>query len=180
MNSSVETYAQVLFELALEQGNAENSYESLFSFSKALEEVPEYLLFFSSPTLSEITRKKLLLELFPKTEEKWIRNTFLHLCKEGIGKEIPSILFLFFQAFEKEQGWLRMTIITTKPLDSEEKVFVMEQLEKKFHQKILLENEMDSSCISGFILQFDGKQYDLSIKNQFEALRKTLSSLTKK
>lgn len=121
-------------------------------------------------SLFELVRDK------DEQEVKDILKKFTNILARNLqlGK-IKEIIACFEIIWQRENGELLVNLQSARPLVGGAKDIVVDYLKDKTNaSNIILEEEIDQSLIGGFILRYDNRIIDTSIKSQLNALRTKL------
>ena len=172
--TAAERYARAFYRVSLKGGGLEESISG-FKFLHNLEKKNKnFFRLIAHPTIGQDERKSFL----EKSLAGQVDKLFLNFLKVLISKKrflLWKEIETFFQKFyEKEKNIRRVELVTLSPLDKtlEEKLEVV--LKKKLSGKILFDRKIDETLIGGFILRYEGKEIDLSIRNQLREMSQTL------
>jgi F-type H+-transporting ATPase subunit delta len=88
-----------------------------------------------------------------------------------------EIIAAFNELWNKEHGELSAQLISARELGPTAKETVMDYLKTKTSaKKVILDEEIDKKLIGGFILRYDSKVIDASLKTSLEDLKNKISS----
>lgn len=91
-----------------------------------------------------------------------------------LGK-VEEIISSFENIWQKDHGELPVNMISARDLDNNSKTLVINYLKDKTGaSQVLLQEEKDLSLIGGFILKYDNRVIDTSLKSQLESLKNKL------
>lgn len=120
-------------------------------------------------------KKGLLDEIHGKTKfNKKTYNLLLTMIEENrliiLDTLIPSVEELWFEKNNKEKLKVFSAIALSAKLEKK----LIENLEKSFAKKIVLEKEIDKSLIAGIKIQRGSIYYDFSINGNLRKLKETI------
>jgi F-type H+-transporting ATPase subunit delta len=170
-------YAEALFEVAVENGNLEQTREEIQFVAEVFESNPELKTIFVHPRLSKKEKKGMLEELFKgKISESVLNLGYITVDKgrEGYLSEISREFNVLSNA---EQGIVEAKAITAVPMTEDELNALEERLSKRFNKRIQLSNLIDESVIGGVLLKIGDKVMDGSIKGKMEDIEKELKNI---
>ncbi len=100
---------------------------------------------------------------------------FLHLLieQERIGY-LPKIFNVYSKLRDNSNNILKVKIISAKELKPEEKIKLIEMIEKAFKKTVSISSEIDKNIIGGYIIDIDNVLYDSSIKTRLDNFHKHL------
>lgn len=111
-------------------------------------------------------------------EVKVILKNFVALL--GDSRELnraTEIINAFNELWNKEHGELAASLTSARELDKVSKEKVLEYLkEKTGAKKIILDEEIDKKLIGGFVLRYNSRVVDASLKTSLEDLKNKISS----
>jgi len=165
-------YAKALLSLAKEKSTEKKVNKDMELIISTIKESDELQVMLNNPVI-KITDKKNILEalfsekstiittnLFTVLEENKRMNMLVDIAKQYI--------LLYNKSNEKQVAEVTTAIPLTKTL--EEKIIT--KIIALTGNSASIENKIDSSIIGGFILRIGDLQYDASISNQFNELKK--------
>ena len=172
-----ERYAQALFELAVEEQQVEAVYADAVELASVCKENKIFVLVLKSPIISEEKKEKILNDLFGKLFNPMTLQFLLILVRKNREFFIPEIAQKLID-FYKEYKHILSVNLTMAVSPSEDIQHKVEEIITDYtHWKVDLVNEVDSSIIGGFILNWSDMQYDASIRYQIERLRRGSASV---
>ena len=89
---------------------------------------------------------------------------------------IGDIAISFTQLYNNLNDIKEATVITASPIDEDLKSIILSKINISDSKSISLTNIIDSSIIGGFIIRFDGKEYNASMKQNLNNLKKELTN----
>ena len=87
---------------------------------------------------------------------------------------ISDIANSFIQLYNKNNNIKEAIVITASPIDKDLEKKILSQIKIPAAKSINLINLVDSSIIGGFIIRYDGKEYNASIKQNLKNLKTEL------
>jgi F-type H+-transporting ATPase subunit delta len=106
-----------------------------------------------------------------------LKNFVALLGKQRELGRVEEIIFAFNEIWNKANGEVVATLTSARKLDAVAKKMIVDYLENKADaKKIVLTEEIDEKLIGGFILKYDGKVIDGSLKTSLDDLKNKLSS----
>ncbi len=165
-------YAKALFDLALEQKVLDQVKEDMELVVSVCRQNKDFVMMLQSPIIFTDKKEAILKEIFEKKLQQ-ISFFFLLIItrknREAILDEIAQQFVIIYKEF-KNITMARLT--TAAELDKNISDKVISLLKEQTKGEIELEQEIDKDLIGGFVLSYDDKQYDASIKKQIKELKK--------
>ena len=135
----------------------------------------ELSTFIQNPTLKVEVKENALLEVFADINA--VTKGLFHLLFENKRFEILEAIAIEYNKLFDENNGIEIAKVTTAiPLDAALEAKVLAKIATISDKKIILENIVDASIIGGFILRIGDKQYNASVANRLQVLKKELSN----
>ncbi len=170
-------YAKSLKDLAKERNELEACKADMQLIIQACKESDEFERLLISPVIN--TDKKLVIfrEILSEKVSELTMN-FVEIItrkrREGLLASIAEAFMLLYNDFK---GIHEATIVSARPLNEDLRKAVLEVLkEARNGDEIQLEEKVDESLIGGFVLRMSDKQYDASIRQKLDNLKKEFRS----
>ncbi len=168
-------YAKAILEIAESKGVALAVSEDMNSIASTINGNLELSTFIQNPTLKVEVKEKALLEVFANTNS--VTKMLFRLLFENKRFEILEAIALEYNnLFDIMNGVEVAKVTTAIPMDAALEVKVLAKIATLSDKKITIENSVDASIIGGFILRIGDKQYNASIANRLQVLKRELSN----
>jgi F-type H+-transporting ATPase subunit delta len=166
-------YAQAVFEIAqqkkqLDKWQSDLVNLSVLSYDKQLTELLE------SNRMPLDAKIKLLASKFPCVNPLALNLVSMLLVK-GRMHLLGDITAEYQQILDSHRGIEQAKIITSVPLNDEEKKEISERLGKLLGKKVNIIAEVDPAVIGGFVARVGGKLIDGSTRHRLELLKQGLA-----
>lgn len=172
------TYANSLFEVAVEHKADEAISLELRQLSEILTQADGYLRLFDAPSISKPEKIKLIEDAFSSKLSDYTVNTMKILVDNDRFAMLPQIIDEYQHIYDTHCGIMPITAVTVFPLDEELKSKLITKLNAVTGKKVRLTCEIDKSIIGGVKLKYDNTEIDASVKTRFEELRQNIKQLT--
>lgn len=106
------------------------------------------------------------------------RNFLLALIEENRMMFLDQIVDFLEDFWFEKKGIEKITVLSAIPLDDRQKNELIQQLEKSFQKKIIIENQPDPSLIGGIKIQRGSTYFDFSIEGNLKKLREVLTEIS--
>ncbi len=173
MNEIAERYGAGLFELAKEENKVEEYMYSIQSLKDIFKENPELKTFFLSIKISKDEKKQFIDRVFVSLEHDLI-NFLKLVIDKGRVSYLFEIFICFIELCERDLGIQHAKVISARKLSQEDLNSIGNTLVSKTNKKIILENVVDSSVISGIKVIMGNNVTDITMKTKLENMRNTL------
>jgi len=168
-------YAKAILDLANSKGVAEAVNNDMKSIASAIESNEELSTFIQNPTTKVEVKQSALLEVF--ADVNGVTKGLFHLLFENKRFEILEAIALEYKKlFDVNNGVEVATVTTAIPMDEVLEAKVLAKVATLSDKKITIENIVDPSIIGGFILRIGDNQYNASVANRLQVLKRELSN----
>ncbi len=171
--SIIRPYASALFESA----KADNSYDKWELILSILAETAQY------PTMEEKISS-------PAVSAEEVRTLFGQCCSDLIGSEgirlldvlaehdrfsiLPELSILYKSMLSKRRGVKKAIVVSAVEIDSIQKEFIVQKLEKRFESTLELIWELDPEIIGGLLISVDDTVIDASVRGRLGQMASAL------
>jgi F-type H+-transporting ATPase subunit delta len=166
-------YAQAVFEIALERNELDQWQSELAKLVRLVEDAA-LVTALASPQFPFKEKAKLLTEAAGKLNPRVLNLAFL-LIARGRLDIIGQIAAEYQKLVDSHRGIERAEVTTAIPLDKEDKLKLTKHLEAVVGRKVLIEPEVDSGVVGGFVARIGDKLLDGSTRSKLTALKRELS-----
>jgi F-type H+-transporting ATPase subunit delta len=168
-------YAKAILDLASSKNSADAVANDMKTISTTINSNLELSTFIQNPTISVEVKEKALLEVFANSNGV-IKGLF-HLLFENKRFEIlGEIATEYNNLFDESNGVQVAKVTTAIAMDADLEAKVLAKIATFSDKKITIENTIDPSIIGGFILRIGDQQYNASVANRLQVLKRELSN----
>jgi F-type H+-transporting ATPase subunit delta len=168
-------YAKAILEIAQSKGVAEAVSDDMNLIASTISGNVELSTFILNPTLRVEVKENALLEVFANTNG--VTKSLFHLLFENKRFEIlEAVAVEYSKLFDIMNGVEVAQVTTAIAMDAALEVKVLAKIASLSDKKITIESNVDPSIIGGFILRIGDKQYNASIANRLQVLKRELSN----
>ena len=168
-------YAKAFLDLAISAGNEQEVYKDMALISSTISGNEELNNFIQNPTISVGVKESALTEVFASTTgvtKSLFRLLFENKRFEILGDVVSQYILLS----DENNGYQVVKVTTATPMDSVLEAKVSEKIKEFSNKKITIVNTIDPSIIGGFILRIGDKEYNASVANRLQVLKRELSN----
>lgn len=167
-------YARAILGLAQDQKAGEAVAEDMTGIVKTVAKSKDLRLMLNSPIVKPEIKKAALQEIF----------TGVHAISEGLlnilvaNKRLDlldDVAAQYIILHDASQGKEKAVVTTAVPLTDVLKYKVLKKVKELTGNQVTIENKIDESIIGGFILRVGDMQYNASIANQLNTLKRSFS-----
>ena len=168
-------YAKAILDLANSKGVAEAVNNDMKSIATAIDTNLELSTFIQNPTTKVEVKESALTEVF--ADVNGVTKGLFHLLFENKRFEILEAIALQYNTLFDESNGVEIAKVTTAiPMDADLEAKVLAKIATLSDKKITIENIVDPSIIGGFILRIGDNQYNASVLNRLQVLKRELSN----
>lgn len=168
-------YAKAILDMAHDKGAAKEVNDDMLLIASTIESNTELASFLVSPTATVEMKENALLEIF--ADSNVMTKGLFHLLFENKRFEIlGDIASAYNRQFDEMHGIEVAKVTTAIPMDADLEAKVLSKILTFSNKKVIIENIVDPSIIGGFILRIGDQQYNASIANRLQVLKRELSN----
>ena len=168
-------YAKAILEIADSKGVASKVSADMTLIAATLSGNAELTHFIQNPLIKTDIKKNVVIEVFANVNE--VTQSLFHLLLENKRFEIlEAIAVEYNKLFDIMNGVEIAKVTTAFPMDAALETKVLAKIATFSNKKVTIENTIDASIIGGFILRIGDKQYNASVANRLQVLKRELSN----
>ena len=168
-------YSKAILDLANSKGVAEVVSDDMKTIATTINGNLELSTFIQNPTIKVEVKEKALLEVFAGSNA--VTKGLFHLLFENKRFEILSAIAVEYGKLSDLANGKELAQVTTAfPMDAALEAQVLAKIATLSDKKITLENIVDPAIIGGFILRIGDKQYNASVYNRLQVLKREFSN----
>lgn len=169
-------YAKAMLEVSGQKGNAEAINSDMILISESVSQSEDLKVFLVNPIISDEIKLNALNEVFANVDQS-TKDLFKVLKENKRFEILESIALQFQKQYEALKGIEKVVVTTAIPMDAALESKVLSKVQSLASGKqIIISNVVDSSILGGFILKMGDKQYNASIANQLQVLKRELTN----
>ncbi len=167
-------YAQALFEVANEKGDAEEVGKDLEGIKELLETNKKFRDILYHPSIIKDAKKDIINKTIGPQCSKWVRNLLFILIDKRRERMLDYLADMFKEVARRIRGVTCIKVQTVFPLTDSKLNRLKESLEKLMKKKVELETEINEDIIGGMVIRMENKIIDGSVLNRLRNLKKNL------
>lgn len=168
-------YAQALFGLAVEFNQLDKIEADVQLVGTTLAQNRELRVVMLNPVIDAHKKISILNSLFEKKVQELTIKFLRLITNKGREKYISHICEAFASIYKDYNNILPVSIITAHKADNKITEAIIKKLEDATKMNIELSELVDEDIIGGFIVNYMDYQYDASVMNQLNKLKKGFS-----
>lgn len=166
-------YAKSLVDISLEMNALDKTHDDILFLRRVMKSSREFVVMLNSPVIKSDKKFKILEAVAGERISK-LTLTFLQLLtRKNREMYLDGIVHAFIQQYNRVKGIHTATLTTAVPVSAE----IVNTFEKKLKaayqfNELKLETAVNEDLIGGFVLEFEGKRVDASIRKDLKDVRK--------
>ncbi len=170
-------YAKSILELAKER-NEIGQVSADIEYLKNAFESRELFNLIKSPIINKGKKLDIFSKLFSDNLSHLTNLFLIRVIKKGRESIIPEMVESYHSQYNESEGITAVTLTTTSSISSE----LLDSIKSKMTsivgegKQIILEVKHDDGLIGGYVLEFEDKRYDASVKYKLENIKKSFSA----
>ncbi len=175
MSRAAIRYAKAILDIAQTSGTADAVNNDMKSIVNAVAESAELKDFLISPIIKMDVKKSALSEIFSNIQKE--TTSLFHLLFENKRFEIlESIAKEYNNLYDESNGIQVAKVTTAFPITPELETKVLAKISEFSNKKITIVNIVDPTIIGGFILRVGDQQYNASVANKLNELKREFAN----
>jgi F-type H+-transporting ATPase subunit delta len=168
-------YAKAILEIAESKNATSNVSADMALIASTIKANAELSSFIQNPLVVTDTKKDVVSEVFA-TVNPVTKSLFQLLLENKRFEILADIAVEYNNLFDIMNGVEVAKVTTAFPMDAALEAKVLAKIATFSNKKITIENTVDASIIGGFILRIGDKQYNASVANRLQVLKRELSN----
>jgi F-type H+-transporting ATPase subunit delta len=168
-------YAKALFEFALERDAVESVYKDMQALASLCISNRDFLLMLKSPILKTEKKQRILRAVFKDSVSEITRGFLKIITAKRRESLLPDMAVAFVELYKDYKGILTTVVKTAVPLTEDLRKEILKLMSTQAKGSVELVEEIKEELIGGFVLQWKDMQYDASILNQVNKMRKGMA-----
>lgn len=168
-------YAEALFGLAIENNILEKVITDIKLVSKVMAENRELRIVIANPVIDDYKKESIFNSLFSEKVQELTLRFLLLITRKGRESYIYDICDAFDAKYKEHKNILTVELITAQKTGNTVATEISKKLQEATNMNIEIVEKIKEDIIGGFILNYNDYQYDASVSNQLNKLRKGFS-----
>lgn len=171
MSRAAIRYAKAILDIATESNTTSAVNSDMKTIVTAINESEELKDFLSNPIVNDAVKMNALSEIFPSLQTE-TKGLFQLLLANKRFEILGAIALQFNNLFDLKSGVEQAVVTTAVPLTAELEAQVLNKLKEFSSNSISITNIVDASIIGGFVIRIGDKQYNASVANKLQQLKR--------
>ncbi len=175
MSRAAIRYAKAILETAVSTERVNQVNDDMKSIINAVNSSADLKDFLASPIITSEVKMNVLSEVFGSVQAD--TKSLFRLLQENKRFEILEAIATQFNAQFDEMNGVEVAKVTTAfPITADLEAKILAKATAISTKKITIQNTVDPSIIGGFILRIGDKQYNASVSNRLQELKREFSN----
>ena len=168
-------YAKAIYGIANEENSVNEVYKDMHFINELNSGSLDFKNLLSNSQINYQDKKKLILSMIKQSNDLTEKLIDLLIHNKRV-KIIGDIASSFIQLYNKHNNIKEATIITASPINNELESKILSMINIKDAKSVNLTKVVNPNIIGGFIIRFDGKEYNASVKQNLNNLKTELTN----
>lgn len=173
MSRAAIRYAKAILDIANSNGKAANVNDDMKSIATTVAENKELSDFLSNPTVKGEVKLSAISEVFASVQKE-TKSLFRLLLENKRFEILPAVASQYNLLFDELNGVEVAKVTTAFPITPELEAKVLAKIKEFSNKAVTINNVVDESIIGGFILRIGDRQYNASIANGLQTIKREL------
>ena len=164
-------YAKAVLALATEQKKADVVNKDMKLIASTIADNSDLSSMLTNAVVKVDAKKKVLLAVFPKLNN--ISKGLFDILISNKRIDILNEVAIKYSTLFDELNVKEVAVVTTAfPMTNDLEINVLSKIKELTNKAVELENIVDENILGGFILRIGDKQYDASVSNKLNKLKR--------
>ena len=168
-------YAKAIFEIAIEENAIENVFNDMNVIDSLSNDSSDFRNLLTNSQIKYQDKKNAILSLIESYSGLTVKLIDLLINNKRV-YIVNDIAKSFIQLYNRHKDIKEAVVITATPINKDLEEKILSKINVADIKSINLKNIVDPSILGGFIIRFDGKEYNASVKQNLNNLKTELTN----
>lgn len=174
-DSVSRVYAQALYEMAKETGDAQAMTDEIDQLGEMLRSEKQLMALLSTPAISEADRRGIIERIFKDKVSDTLYRFLQVVAAKNRLVSLPTILQAFGDIVTDQRGIVEVDIFVPRQLDDDQLAKVAKSIGDSLGGKEIAPHQyVDESLIGGMKIRIGDKMIDASVASQLRAMQQQI------
>ena len=159
-------YAEALFEIAQERGQASSVREELSQQAEVVRRSEPWRTFLETPAIRREEKAATIEKVFRGKVSELAMDFLMVVARKNRLGLLDEIAETFENLEDQAAGRVRGNIVTAVELDPQEQVRLAEQVSRALRKTVTLQSRMDPTILGGMVLTVEDTVMDGSVRRR--------------
>ena len=170
-------YAKALLDLAKEKSETQPVFNDMVHVHEAIGQTKELELLLKSPIISQTKKSKIFSALFEDKISKMSFQFLSLILKKRREADIAEIAFNYMHQYYNLNKVTKVKLSSAQPLTDGNVAEIIDKLKQQAGlTEVEVEQVIIDDLIGGFVVEYDGKVLDASVKSSLNKIKKRFTS----
>jgi F-type H+-transporting ATPase subunit delta len=169
-------YGEALFSLARDEKLDSDILQQLLVLDSSFSQEPDFVRLMGAPNIGKEERCGILDQSFRGRVHEYVLNFLKILTEKGYFRHFPACVRAYRECYNEAHNILTVTAVTAVALTDAQSKKLSAKLSRLTGKTVELVNRVDSACIGGVRLDYDGKRVDDTVSNRLSKLGSLLKN----
>lgn len=175
-NRAAIRYAKAILDLSQEQNSSDETYSNMQLIEETVTASDELQAVLNSSIIKFDIKKNALLAIFDGKINKLSTSLIAILVANKRISEFSAVASQYIMLYDAMKGKQIAKVTTAIPLTDSLKTVVLAKVKELTGKEAILKNVVTPEILGGFILRIGDIQYDASISNKLNSLKRQFNA----
>ncbi|MBE0640444.1 MAG: ATP synthase F1 subunit delta [Bacteroidales bacterium] len=165
-------YAKAFFDFSVEKNLLERSRADMNLLAQVIGENKDLQRLLGSPVVGNRKKESIMREVFGAHLDKICMEFILLLTRNRREMFLADIAASFESLYRELKGIHTVKLVTAAPVNDAIRKEIIRKVTEGYHGSVELEESVDPDLVGGFVLQFEDRKYDASLKRELDRMKK--------
>ena len=166
-------YAKAVFSLANENDMSSRVYEDMLFYINVSTNEKSFSEMLANSVINTKSKHDIILSLTNKTSVL-SKNLIGLLISNKRLSILVDVCNAYKSLYEMANDMTKAVVVTAVPITNSIKEAALTKISSISSKKVEINNVIDKNILGGFILRYDGKEYNASLSNKLQKIKKEL------
>ena len=166
-------YAKAIFSLANENDMSSSVYEDMLFYINLSSNEKSFSEMLANSVINTKSKHDIILSLNNNTSV-FSKNLIGLLISNKRLSILVDVCNAYKSLYETANDMTKAIVVTAVPITNSIKEAALTKISSISSKKVEINNVIDKNILGGFILRYDGKEYNASLSNKLQKIKKEL------
>jgi len=165
-------YSKALLSLAEEKGILNEVQKDISLIQSVCKTEIEFIRLLEFPVIPASKKISIFVEIFENKINALTLKFLKLIANNRRESQLYPMTFAFLNLYKEKQGIRTVTFTSVEKIDDPVRKAIKDLVKKYYNAEIELIEETNKDIIGGFVLRVDDEQFDASVVNQLEKIKR--------
>jgi F-type H+-transporting ATPase subunit delta len=163
---AAETYAQSLYEVAVDQGLVDAVGADLSRVCDVIHAEPHFLTYLGSPCFTASQKHGLIIRMFGTVLDGLTRQFLTVLLERGDAAMLAEIIPAYQRIWDRARGILPVQVTVAQPLTADRRTRLERDIQDALKHPVRMDIEVDAALLGGIRIRSEDRLIDNSLRGR--------------